>query len=394
MVALKNTAIRGNTPPLTQNIDAGLQNLSQVKATARTTGPLINYLDPAKPLPAATGRLREQAAQFFNAEGKLKGMTGAGRVRSWQRLTQSDWFRELSRNEPSFANFLIEQNRELGEAFSEGVSQQVGQMAKPGFRRAKPMRNMSPEEEERFIAGQLAAEQTDDGLGNYSLRFGETPEEGLRARDSGTTVSQRSQAAQIEAASMRSERLLRQIKAEDQAAFGDIEYLNRGFERGQQLDPMVDPNVTREYGIVDEKGFTNINAAEFRSGRRQLNSLDAVVSDSRTEEIGAAIEAQRQEVIARWKAKEITKEQMNAELLEYRAPLYDAPSTGLPANPFAQDFGTELPTGYVREIPESFGKVWDPDTFTDELGNEVNGRWVTRQEAAEKAQKELISRLH
>ena len=316
-------------------------------------------------------------------------MTGAGRVRSWQRLTQSDWFRELSRNEPSFANFLIEQNRELGEAFSEGVSQQVAQMAKPGLRRAKPMRNMSPEEEEKFIAGQLAAEKTDDGLGSYSLRFGDTPEEGLRARDSGLTVSQRSEAAQIESASMRREMLLRQIKAEDQAAFGDIEYLNRGFERGQQLDPMVDTNVTKGYGIVDEKGFTNINAAEFRSARRQLNSLEATVSDSRSEELGALVEEKRKEVIARWRANEITKEQMNAEMLEYRTQLYDAPSTGLPANPFAQDFGTELPTGYVREAPESFGKVWDPDTFTNELGDRVSGRWVTRQEAAEKAQKRI-----
>ena len=386
MIALKNTAIRGNTPPLTQNIDAGLESLAQVKATARTTGPLINYLDPAKPLPAATGRLREQASQFFNAEGKLKGMTGAGRVRSWQRLTQSDWFRQLSVNEPSFANFLIEQNRELGEAFSEGVSQQVGQMAKPGLRRAKPMRAMGVQEEEKFIAGQLVAEQTDDGLGSYSLRFGETPEEGLRARDSGLTVSQRSEAAQIEASSIRRERLLRQIKAEDQAAFGDIEYLNRGFERGQQLDPMVDSNVTKDYGIVDEKGFTNINAAEFRAARRELNSPYASVSDSRTDEIGAAIEEKRKEVVARWRAKEITKEQMNAEMLEFRTQLYDAPSTGLPSNPFAQDFGAQLPKEYVRETPESFGRVWDPDTWTNELGTKVNGRWVTRQEAAEKAQ--------
>jgi hypothetical protein len=77
---------------------------------------------------------------------------------------------------------------------------------------------------------------------------------------------------------------------------------------------------------------------------------------------------------------------MNAEMLEFRTQLYDAPSTGLPSNPFAQDFGTQLPKDYVQETPESFGKVWDPDTWTNELGNKVNGRWVTRQEAAEKAQ--------
>jgi hypothetical protein len=120
-----------------------------------------------------------------------------------------------------------------------------------------------------------------------------------------------------------------------------------------------------------------------------LNSPYASVSDSRTDEIGAAIEEKRKEVVARWRAKEITKEQMNAEMREFRTQLYDAPSTGLPANPFAQDFGTQLPKDYVQETPESFGKVWDPDTFTNELGNRVSGKWVTRQEAAEKAQSRI-----
>jgi hypothetical protein len=387
MIALKNTAIRGNTPPLTQNIDAGLESLAQVKATARTTGPLINYLDPAKPLPAATGRLREQASQFFNAEGKLKGMTGAGRVRSWQRLTQSDWFRELSRNEPSFANFLIEQNRELGEAFSEGVSQQVGQLAKPGLRRAKPMRAMGAEEEERFIAGQLAAEQTDDGLGSYSLRFGDTPEEGLRARDSGLTVSQRSEAASIEGSLEFRAGATRRVVAEDTEAFG---YVSRGRIEGFS-DPATEKaqDILRNYGVLDPNGILTLEDAQFAVARRELDSPYVSIADSRTDEVGVAIEEKRKEVVARWRANEITKEQMNAEMLEFRTQLYDAPSTGLPANPFAQDFGTELPTGYVRETPESFGKVWDPDTFTDELGNRVSGKWVTRQEAAEKAQSRI-----
>ena len=387
MVALKNTAIRGNTPPLTQNIDAGLQSLAEVKATAKTTGPLINYLDPAKPLPAATGRLREQAAQFFNAEGKLKGMTGKGRVRSWQRLTQSDWFRQLSVNEPSFANFLIEQNRELGEAFSEGVSQQVGQLAKPGLRRAKPMRAMGAEEEEKFIAGQLAAEKTDDGLGSYGLRFGDTPEEGLRARDSGLTIGQRSEAAQIENSLEFRAGVTRRVVAEDTEAFG---YVSRGRIKGFS-DPATEKSqdILRNYGVLDPNGIITLEDAQFAVARRELDSPYVSVADSRTDEVGAAIEAKRKETVARWRANEITKEQMNAEMLEFRTQLYDAPSTGLPANPFAQDFGTQLPKDYVQETPESFGKVWDPDTFTNELGNRVSGRWVTRQEAAEKAQSRI-----
>lgn len=386
MVALKNTAIRGNTPPLTQNIDAGLQNLADVKATAKTSGPLINYLDPAKPLPAATGRLREQAAQFFNAEGRLKGMTGKGRIRSWQRLTQSDWFRELSRNEPSFANFLIEQNRELGEAFSEGVSQQVGQLAKPGLRKAKPMRAMGVEEEEKFIAGQLAAEQTDDGLGAYGLRYGDTPEESLRARDSGTTVGQRSEAASIEGSLEFRAGVTRRVVAEDTEAFG---YVSRGRIEGFS-DPATEKaqDILRNYGVLDPNGILTLEDAQFAVARRELDSPYVSVADSRTDEIGAAIEAKRKEVVARWRAKEITKEQMNAELYEFRSQLYDSPSTGLPSNPFAQDFGTQLPKDYVREMPESFGMVWDPDTFTNELGTKVNGKWVTAQEAAEKSAKQ------
>ena len=387
MVALKNTAIRGNTPPLTQNIDAGQMSLADVKATAKTSGPLINYLDPAKPLPAATGRLREQATQFFNAEGRLKGMTGKGRIRAWQRLTQSDWFRELSRNEPSFANFLIEQNRELGEAFSEGVSQQVGQLAKPGLRKAKPMRAMGVEEEEKFIAGQLAAEQTDDGLGAYGLRYGDAPEEGLRARDSGTTVGQRSEAASIEGSLEFRAGVTRRVVAEDKEAFG---YVSRGRIEGFS-DPATEKaqDILRNYGVLDPNGILTLEDAQFAVARRELDSPYVSVADSRTDEVGAAIEAKRKEVVARWRAKEITKEQMNAEMLEFRTQLYDAPSTGLPSNPFAQDFGTQLPKDYVQETPESFGKVWDPDTFTNELGTKVNGKWVTRQEAAEKAQSKI-----
>ena len=387
MVALKNTAIRGNTPPLTQNIDAGLQSLADVKATAKTSGPLINYLDPAKPLPAATGRLREQAAQFFNAEGRLKGMTGKGRIRAWQRLTQSDWFRQLSVNEPSFANFLINQNRELGEAFSEGVSQQVGQLAKPGLRKAKPMRAMGVEEEEKFISGQLASEQTDDGLGSYKLAYGETPQEGLRARDSGTTVEQRAKAASIENSLEFRARVTRQVKAEDKEAFG---YVSRGRIEGFS-DPATEKaqDILRNYGVLDPDGILTLEDAQFAVARRELDSPYVSVADSRTDEVGEAIEAKRKETVARWRANEITKEQMNAEMLEFRTQLYDAPSTGLPANPFAQEFGGQLPKDYVRETPESFGKVWDPDTFTNELGDRVSGKWVTRQEAAEKAQRKI-----
>ena len=395
MIALRNTAIRGNTPPLTQNV-RGLESLAEVKAASGE--PLINKVVVRQATPTSSGRLREQAANFFNAEGKLKGVSGADRIRTWNRLTKSDWFRQLQEREPSFANFLREQNSDIAGKFDPMLSRQVEQLPKPGFRRTRPMRGMGIEEEEKFISGQLKSEQVDDGLGSYKLAYGETPQDGLRARDSGTTVSQRSQAAQIEASLMRRERLLRQIKAEDQAAFGDIEYLNRGFERGQQLDPMVDSNVTKDYGIVDEKGFTNINAAEFRSGRRQLDQpFQAGVDENQVLQAQTdAIQAERRAVQADKKSGTITKEEAKAKFADIeqrlsaiREAVIDKPLPAQLSNPFAQEFGTQLPKDYVQETPESFSKVWDPDTFTNELGTRVNGRWVTRQEAAEKAQKRI-----
>jgi hypothetical protein len=177
------------------------------------------------------------------------------------------------------------------------------------------------------------------------------------------------------------------VVAEDTEAFG---YVSRGRIEGFS-DPATEKaqDILRNYGVLDPNGILTLEDAQFAVARRELDSPYVSVADSRTDEVGAAIEAKRKEVVARWRAKEITKEQMNAEMLEFRTQLYDAPSTGLPSNPFAQDFGTQLPKDYVQETPESFGKVWDPDTFTNELGTKVNGRWVTRQEAAEKAQSRI-----
>jgi hypothetical protein len=395
MIALRNTAIRGNSPALTQNV-RGLESLAEIKATSGE--PLIDKLVVRQATPASSGKLREQAANFFNAEGRLKGVSGADRARTWNRLTKSDWFRQLQEREPSFANFLRERNSDIAGKFDPMLSRQVEQLPKPGFRQAKPMRGMGMEEEERFIAGQLANEQTDDGLGAYKIAYGETPQEGLRALDSGTTVSQRSQAAQIEAASMRRERLLRQIRAEDQTAFGDIDAYNRGFEEGQVLDDMVDKGITSDYGITDERGFANIDYSQFNLGRRQLNQpFQAGVNENTVLQAQTdAIQIERRAVQADKKAGVITKEEAKAKFADIeqrlsaiREAVYDAPLPTQLSNPFQQDFGTQLPKDYVREIPESFGKVWDPDTWTNELGTKVNGRWVTRQEAAEKAQSRI-----
>ncbi len=384
MVALRNTAIRGNTPALTQNV-RGLESLAEIKATSGE--PLLNKLVVRQATPTSGGKLREQAANFFNAEGRLKGVSGADRVRTWNRLTKSDWFRQLQEREPSFANFLREQNSDIAGRFDTMLSRQVEQLPKPGLRRMKPMRGMGIEEEERFISGQLANEQTDDGLGAYKLTYGETPQEGLRARDSGTTVEQRAKAASIESSLEFRARATRRVVAEDTEAFG---YVSKGRIEGFS-DPATEKaqDILRNYGVLDPNGILTLEDAQFAVARRELDSPYVSVADSRADEVSAAIEAKRKETVARWRANEITKEQMNAEMLEFRTQLYDAPSTGLPANPFAQDFGTQLPKDYVQETPESFGKVWDPDTFTNELGNRVSGRWVTRQEAAEKAQKRI-----
>ena len=380
MQALKNVAIRDNTSPLTQNI-RGLESLAEIKAVSGE--PLINKLVVRQATPTSSGKLREQATNFFNAEGRLKGVSGADRVRTWNRLTKSDWFRQLQEREPSFANFLRERNSDIAGRFDPMLSEQVQQLPKPGLRRMKPMRGMGMEEEERFISGQLANEQTDDGLGAYKLTYGETPQEGLRARDSGTTVEQRSKAAQIEAGLMRRQKLIREIVAEDTEAFG---YVSKGRIKGFS-DPASEKaqDILRNYGVLDPDGILTLEDAQFAVARRELDQDIVLPKDSAYLEANDVFEAKQKEILDATPGKENKEERKRllAELAVNPEP------RGLPSNPFAQDFGGQLPKDYVRETPESFGKVWDPDTFTNELGNRVSGKWVTRQEAAEKAQSKI-----
>ena len=383
LTAIKNIAVRGNTPPLTQNI-RGLESLAEVKASSE---PLINKVVVRQPTPSASGRLREQAAAFFNAQGKLKGVSGADRMRTWNRLTQSDWFRQLQEREPAFANFLREQNSNLTEAFNTRLSEDVARtLPKPKLRQAGWFgdKQMGPLEQ-KLAAQEFDQTLVDNGLGAYDLK-GEELVTGVKPGkfSEGTTPAQRAEAASIEGRSQRFARLVEQVKAEDQAAFGDINYFNRGFERGQQLDPMVDPNVTKDYGIVDEKGFTNISQSEFNIARRELNQPFQATPSSLNEAKGAEFEAQRKAIVDLWKQNKITKAEMNQQLLEARTKAFEAPSTGLPANPFQQEFGTELPKDYVQVLPESYGNVWDPSTWTDEMGIKREGRWITPQEAADK----------
>jgi hypothetical protein len=386
--AIKNLAMRGNTPPLTQDLaDRGLNSLAQIKAAS--TDPLINKLTVQPPLPSASGRLREQAAEFFNAKGQLKGMTGAGRVRTWQKLTQSDWFKRLSVEEPSFANFLIEQNKRLGTTFNTQLADQATKLPKPKLRSAGwPGDKAIGPTEMKAAAKEFDMAVNDAGLGAYDLK-GEELVTGVKAGDfrKGTTVGQRAEAASIEQQAVRNARLVERIKAEDQAAFGDINYFNKGFERGQRLDPAVDINVTSDYGITDQKGFANINQTEFNVARRELNQPFQNTSGSVNQAQADMIEAQRKEIVTLWQEKKITKQEMNDRLMQARTEMFNAPSTALPANPFAQEFGPALPNDYVRQLPESYGKVWDPDTFTDEAGNKINGRWIEKSEAVAKAQK-------
>jgi hypothetical protein len=395
LIAIKNIALRGNTPPLTQNINArGLMSLSETKASSE---PLISKLVVRPELPSASGNLREQAVKFFNAQGKIKGVNGADRQRAWNRVTQSDWFRQLVEKEPTFANYLIEQNSVLGTAFKGKLAGDVGLLPKPQLRNAGwPFSKNYTKQTMKAAETEFDVAFADDGLGAYSLK-GEEKVFGPNAGDprKGTTIAQRAEVADIEARSARFARLVERVKAEDQAAFGDIDAFNRGFEQGQVLDDMVDKGITSDYGITDERGFANIDYTQFRSGRRQLNQpfQAGVNEDTVLQAQTDALQIERKAVLADKKAGAITKEEAKAKFDDIEARLAavreavvnNPPPTQL-SNPFQQEFGASLPKDYVRETPESFGRVWDPDTFKDEAGNTINGQWVTRQQAAEKAQ--------
>ena len=367
LTALKNIALRRNTPPLTQNI-RGLESLADIKASGE---PLINKLVVRQPTPSASGRLREQAAAFFNAQGRVKGVSGADRIRTWNRLTQSDWFRKLQESEPTFANFLREQNESLGRSIKPTLEGELAAMPKPMNLRQKrwAMESFIGKKEKAAAAVEFDRAIPDTGLGAYDLK-GEELVEGVKAGDfkKGTTVQQRAQAAEIERKLKAETSLLRRIVSEDQAAFGDVNYFNRGFEQGQQLDPMIDSNVLKDYGIVDEKGFTNINQSQFNIARRELEGDIVLPNDSRNEAAAAAFEAERDRIFEAFpgKANKEQRKKALAELAQRNEP------AGLP-DPFAQRFGETLPKDYTRVIPENSGKVW------------YDGSWVTPQKAADKA---------
>ena len=125
--------------------------------------------------------------------------------------------------------------------------------------------------------------------------------------------------------------------------------------------------ILAEYGVVDQTGLMQITQPQFRSGRRSLEAplerdprnmtlFEAKVgentgSTTRSLRITDARTKIREDVRLQVESGQITPEQgkalVNERSAELNTAFYNEPSSLAPSNPFADEFGTELPQGYV-----------------------------------------------
>ena len=382
--ALKNIAIRGNTPPLTQNI-SGL-SLAEIKSSGPVPGARISPQQLRPELPEASSNLREKASTFFNKEGLIKGRSGVARMRAWQRVQSSDWFKQLLEKEPTFAKGLLDKNRGIAQAAADKLSDQVSASApKADVAGRWPFTAQIGKKEKTAAAREFAEEVAPDGLGAYGLRGTETVE-GITPQQ----ISQRSEVANTEASLQYRAGVTRNVIAEDTQAFNN-------------LADAQSQGILAEYGVVDQTGLMQITQPQFRSGRRSLEAplerdprnmtlFEAKVgentgSTTRSLRITDARTKIREDVRLQVESGQMTPEQgkalVNERSAELNTAFYNEPSSLAPSNPFADEFGTELPSGYRYETPESFGKVWQPGSFKNEFGDKVDGRWISVEEAAQ-----------
>ena len=346
--ALRNIALRRNTPPLTQNI-SGL-SLAEIKSPGPVPGARISPQQLRPELPTPDGNLREKALTFFNKEGLIKGRSGAARMRAWQRVSQSDWFKQLMENEPTFAKGLIDKNEKIAKAsvdkFSEQVSASAPKSSVPG---RWPLFEKIQKAEKTAAKQEFAQEAVSDGLGDYSLT-GIEKVEGIDARE----LAKRSNLANTEASLKYRARATRQVVAEDTQAFSNL------------ADPQSQ-GILAEYGVIDQTGLMRITPPQFRVARRSLEAplqrdprsmslFEAKAIDettyvagetNRSLRINEKIEEIRKDIQLQVESGQITAEQGKAIDREKITALYDEPSTLASSNPFADEFGTELPQGYV-----------------------------------------------
>lgn len=346
--ALRNIATRGNTPPLTQNIN-GL-SLAEIKSPGPVPGARISPQQLRPELPEASGNLREKASTFFNKEGLIKGRSGVARMRAWQRVQSSDWFKQLLEKEPTFAKGLLDKNRGIAQAAADKLSDQVSASApKADVAGRWPFTAQIGKKEKAAAAREFAEEVAPDGLGAYGLRGTETVE-GLTPQQ----LSQRSEVANTEASLQYRAGVTRNVIAEDTQAFNN-------------LADAQSQGILAEYGVIDQTGLLQITQPQFRSARRSLEAplerdprnmtlFEAKVgentgSTTRSLRITDARTKIREDVRLQVESGQITPEQgkalVNERSAELNTAFYNEPSSLAPSNPFADEFGTELPQGYV-----------------------------------------------
>ena len=346
--ALRNIATRGNTPPLTQNI-SGL-SLAEIKSPGPVSGARISPQQLRPELPEASGNLREKASTFFNKNGLIKGRSGVARMRAWQRVQSSDWFKQLLEKEPTFAKGLLDKNRGIAQAAADKLSDQVSASApKADVAGRWPFTAQIGKKEKAAATREFAEEVAPDGLGAYGLRGTETVE-GLTPQQ----LSQRSEVANTEASLQYRAGITRNVIAEDTQAFNN-------------LADVQSQGILAEYGVVDQTGLMQITQPQFRSGRRSLEAPlerdpsnmtlfaakvgENTGSTTRSLRITDARTKIREDVRLQVESGQITPEQgkalVNERSAELNTAFYNEPSSLAPSNPFADEFGTELPQGYV-----------------------------------------------
>jgi hypothetical protein len=290
-------------------------------------------------LPLKPGaNLRQQAAELFNAQGLLKGKTGPGRARLWQRVKESQWFMDLSAKEPTFAKFLVEKNDNLTEMYkglslSEGTGAPRGAMSIPRDKAASKLT------EDQALA-QIAREEL------RSVNMAANQGSFLEMQEARRGVSQL-------------------FPGEDDA-FGRINQARIARETNVALTPEQEA-VLKDFGVLDQTGKLQMNYADIAAARNELSGrMDVGSFETTNELLGVRKQAFYDEFGEAPKkdkanSKGWVKEQWLQKKDEYMSSLLDAPSTsGLPADPFASRIDPNLvdPNQPIRPEAAAAAEKW------------------------------------
>lgn len=285
------------------------------------------------------GNLREQAAELFNAEGLLKGKTGPGRARLWKRVQESQWFRELSAKEPTFAKFLVEKNDTGVNALTENykavsLSEGIGGPRIP---------RMGGQEK---YAGKLTEEQAAKQIANEEIRSANI------AANTGALAEARD-----------ARRATGQLFPGEEEAFGQINQARIARETGVSLTP-EQQSVLKEFGVLDPSGAMQMKYAEAAAGFRELTQpipRGARVSSELSNEVTVARKQAFYDQFGEApkggaaNSKGWVKEQWLQKKDEYMGSLMDQPSTSpfFPEDPFSTRIDPNLADPNMPVRPEA-----------------------------------------